>query len=81
LWHPRARLHSAERFQPVHAARVSGTGFLEAAEHRAGLDAGTLETGQSVTGWLKFEVGPSSSDVCLDYCDEGGSTLFIAALF
>jgi hypothetical protein len=81
LLHPRARLHSAERFQPVHAARVPEPVFWRLAEHRAGLAAGTLETGQSVTGWLEFEIGPSSSDVFLDTVDEGGSTLLFVALF
>jgi hypothetical protein len=34
-----------------------------------------------VTGWPEFEIGPSSSDVFLDYVDEGGSTLLFVALF
>jgi uncharacterized membrane protein len=45
------------------------------------LDTGTLEAGQSVTGWLEFEIGPGASDVFLDYVDQGGTTLFIVALF
>lgn len=46
------------------------------------LEAATLEAGQSITGWLEFEVAADgSTDLFLAYHDAGGSTLFIVALF
>jgi uncharacterized membrane protein len=45
------------------------------------LDAVTLAAGQTVTGWVEFEVPADASDLFLDYDDPDGSTLFIVALF
>jgi len=41
----------------------------------------TLEAGQSVTGWLAFNLAPDTLDLFLDYLDPTGSTLFSVGLF
>lgn len=46
-----------------------------------GLSADTLDAGESVTGWLEFELGDDGTDLFLDYLDLEGGTLFIVALF
>jgi uncharacterized membrane protein len=46
-----------------------------------GLVPTVLETGQTVTGWLEFELPAGSTDLFLDYEDPAGSTVFIVALF
>jgi uncharacterized membrane protein len=46
-----------------------------------GLSADTLEAGETVTGWLEFELGDDGTDLFLDYLDPEGGTLFIVALF
>ena len=45
------------------------------------LRAITLEAGQSVTGWLAFDLAPDTPDLFLDYLDPTGSTLFSVGLF
>ena len=45
------------------------------------LESTTLEAGESVTGWMEFEVTGDGSDLFLDYSDADGSTVFIVALF
>jgi uncharacterized membrane protein len=46
-----------------------------------GLEPIVLETGQTVTGWLEFELPAGSTDLFLDYQNPAGSTVFIVALF
>lgn len=42
---------------------------------------GTLEAGQTATGWLEFDIAGDASDLFVDYRDSDGSTVFIVALF
>ena len=46
-----------------------------------GLSADTLAAGESVTGWLEFELDDDGTDLFLDYLDPEGGTVFIVALF
>jgi hypothetical protein len=47
----------------------------------AGLYPDSLTAGESVTGWLEFELADEGTDLFLDYLDPAGETLFIVALF
>lgn len=45
------------------------------------LEATTLAAGETVSGWVEFEIPTGGSDLFLDYRDPDGSTLFSVALF
>jgi uncharacterized membrane protein len=45
------------------------------------LRPGTLAAGETVTGWVEFDVPAGATDLFLDYNDPDGTTVFSVALF
>jgi uncharacterized membrane protein len=53
----------------------------EPATREPGLPATTLLAGESLAGWIEFDIPGADSDVFLDYSDQFGQTLFLVGLF